>query len=100
MNPFKPITNLTDAIVFPFKAIFVVGLCFAINAMTNPGHWWAQWVALGMGIALLRVWGRALSTVLTTAVAGGLGYAVYRWWTGRKQDTHASRDTFTASRSR
>lgn len=26
---------------------------FVINALTSPGHWWAQWPALGWGLALL-----------------------------------------------
>ncbi|MDO4706438.1 MAG: helix-turn-helix domain-containing protein [Comamonadaceae bacterium] len=31
----------------------VVPLLFAIDAMTSPGLWWAQWPALGWGLALL-----------------------------------------------
>ena len=36
---------------FLITAPFIVVLCFVINVMTSPGHWWVQWVALGMGIA-------------------------------------------------
>jgi len=100
MNPFKPLTNVTDALLFPFKAIFVVGLCFFINAFTSPGHWWAQWVAFGMAIALLCVWARALKTVLAAGLLGGLGYLAYRWWARRSQRGAASGDTFSASRTR
>jgi hypothetical protein len=84
MNPLKPVKNLVEAVTFPFKALFVVGICFIINAMTSPGHWWVQWVAFGMGIALLVKWARALKTLLGAAVVGGLGYAIYRWLEGRK----------------
>jgi len=44
LNPIKP---LTDAIMFPFTFIYVVGLCAFINYFTSPGHWWVQWVAFG-----------------------------------------------------
>ena len=40
MNPFsivtRPVRNLTQAVLMPFKALFVVGLCFLINWMTSP----------------------------------------------------------------
>lgn len=49
----RPIKDLTDAVTMPFRALFVVGICWVINAMTSPGHWWVWWVALGMGIATL-----------------------------------------------
>lgn len=82
MNPFKiitrPIADLTQAVVMPLKALFVVGLCAAINAMTAPGHWWFKWVALGMGIAVLVSWARALRTLLTLALVGGVGWWLYR----------------------
>ncbi|MEI6738548.1 MAG: hypothetical protein WCL29_08735, partial [Pseudomonadota bacterium] len=64
-------------------ALFVVGICTLINWMTSPGHWWVQWVALGMGIALLSKWVRALKTILVAAVVGGLGVLAYRWYQGR-----------------
>ena len=47
----NPLRDLSQALVMPFKALFVVGLCAVINAMTYSGHWWVKWVALGMGIA-------------------------------------------------
>jgi hypothetical protein len=68
MDPLKlitrPIKNLTDAVVMPFKAIFVVGLCWLINAMTFHGNWWVKWVALGMGIAVLVAFARAAKTLV------------------------------------
>ena len=73
MNPIKfitrPVRDLTQAIVMPFKALFVVGLCFVINWMTSPGHWWVQWVALGMGIAVLVAWARAAQSISPRRVA-------------------------------
>ena len=103
MNPFKPVTDLTDAITYPFKAIFVVGLCAFINAFTSPGHWWVQWVALGMAIGLLRVWARALKTAITAGMLGGLGYLAYRWWKGRNENagtTSTSGTTYTQAPTR
>ena len=97
MNPLKMITNLTNAVVFPFKAVFVVGLCAFINAVTSPGHWWVQWVAFGMAIALLVVWARAIKTALTAGVLAGMGYLAYRWWNARRQPARASGDIFNGS---
>ena len=86
MNPL----NLLDApaavikaVTFPFRALFVVGLCFFINWFTSPGQWWAQWVAFGMTIAVVCVWARALRVVITTVGLAGGAYLLYRWWTGR-----------------
>jgi hypothetical protein len=82
MNPFNlithPIGNVAQAVFMPVKAVFVVGLCALINAMTSPGHWWFQWVALGMGIAVLVAWGRALKSVASVALVGALGWWLYR----------------------
>ena len=82
MNPLRfvthPIGNLVDAVVMPFKALFVVGLCAAINAMTSPGHWWVQWVAFGMGIAVIVAWARAARTLLLLAVVGWVGWKIYQ----------------------
>ncbi len=82
MNPLRfvtrPVENLIDAVVMPFKALFVVGLCFAINSMTNPGHWWFKWVALGMGIAVLVAWARAARSLVGLAVVGFVGWWLYR----------------------
>jgi hypothetical protein len=79
MNPIRfvtrPIRNLVDAVVMPFKAIFVVGLCALINAMTFHGVWWVKWVALGMGIAVLVAFARAAKTLATLALLAWAG-----WW--------------------
>jgi len=68
MNPLRFITSpnkdITQAVVMPFKALFVVGLTGAINAMTCSGQWWFKWVALGMGIAVLAAFARAARTLL------------------------------------
>lgn len=76
----RPVRNLTDAVVMPFKAIFVVGLCGVINAMTFSGHWWVQWVALGMGIAVLVAWARAAKTLVLLALVAWVGTRIYRRW--------------------
>ena len=39
---FSPITDVTRAVVMPFKALFVVGLTGTINAMTYHGVWWVS----------------------------------------------------------
>jgi hypothetical protein len=82
MNPIKfitrPVRDLTQAIVMPFKALFVVGLCFVINWMTSPGHWWVQWVALGMGIAVLVAWARAAKTLILLALVAFVGWKIYQ----------------------
>lgn len=82
MNPlnfvFSPISNITRAIVLPFKALFVVGLCALINTMTSPGHWWFQWVALGMGIAVLVAFARAAKSLLVLALLYFGGRWLYR----------------------
>jgi len=83
LNPVEPLGALIKAITFPFHAIFVVGLCYLVNWVTSPGHWWAQWVAFGMGIALLCVWARALKVVLMTVGIVAGAYLIHRWWTGR-----------------
>ena len=74
----RPISNLADAVFMPFKAVFVVGLCWAINAMTYNGHWWVRWVALGMGIATLVALARGLKTLLLLAAAAWVGGKLYR----------------------
>ena len=84
MNPLRivtrPVSNLIDAVVMPFKALFVVGLCALINSMTSPGHWWFKWVALGMGIAVLVAWARAARTLFGLALVAAVGWFVYRRW--------------------
>lgn len=82
MNPLnlitRPVSDLTRAIVLPFKALFVVGLCALINAMTSPGQWWFQWVALGMGIAVIVSWARAFKTLVLLALLYFGGRWLYR----------------------
>ncbi len=89
MNPLKPVNHLFEAVTFPFTAIFVVGLCFIINWMTSPGHWWVQWVAFGMGIALLVKWARAVKTLIGAAILAALGYLAYRWIQRRQENSGA-----------
>ncbi len=71
MNPVK---DVLQAVTMPIKAIFVVGICWVVNAMTFSGKWWVWWVALGMGIATVIALGRGLRTLL-------LG--LFLWWAGR-----------------
>ena len=82
MNPIKfvtrPVRDITQAIVMPFKALFVVGLCFVINWMTSPGNWWVQWVALGMGIAVVVSLARAAKTLLLLALVAWVGMKIYK----------------------
>lgn len=87
MNPLSAIpvvSEITRAITYPFKMIFVVGLCAFINYFTSPGVWWVQWVAFGMGIGLIAVWVKAIRAIGVAAVAAAIGYAVYRWFARRK----------------
>jgi len=82
MNPLKsvlrPVTNLADAVLMPFKALFVVGLCAVINWMTFSGQWWVKWVALGMGIAVVVAWARAAKTLVMLALLAWVGWKVYQ----------------------
>lgn len=82
MNPldlvFSPIKNISRAVVLPFKALFVVGLCAFINVVTSPGHWWFQWVAFGMGIAVLIAFARAAKSLLVLALLFFGGRWIYR----------------------
>ena len=90
MNPLNPLKDLTRAITFPFTLLFVVGLCTVINWFTTPGHLWVQWVAFGMGIALLCIWARALRILVTAVGMAGIGYLVYRWWNNRRRTSTPS----------
>jgi len=82
MNPFKlvtrPVKDITDAIVMPFRALFVVGLTGFINAMTYQGVWWFKWVALGMGIAVVVSLARAAKTLLLLALVAWVGMKIYK----------------------
>jgi hypothetical protein len=73
----RPIRDLTRAVTMPLQALFVVGLCALINWMTSPGHWWFQWVALGMGIAAIVALARGLRTLLVLLAAYWVGRKVY-----------------------
>jgi hypothetical protein len=80
----NPLRDLTQALTMPFRALFVVGLCGVINAMTYSGHWWVKWVALGMGIATvvaLAKGARSLALMALVALAG--------WWVYRRYGTAA-----------
>ncbi len=74
----RPIKDLTDAVTMPFRALFVVGICWFINAMTSPGHWWVWWVALGMGIATLVAWAKGRRTAAVLLLAFFVGRWIYR----------------------
>lgn len=82
MNPFKivtrPVRHVGEAIVAPFRALFVVGLCWLINAWTSPGHWWVQWVALGMGIYVLVAWARAFKSLLLLGLIAFVGWQIWK----------------------
>lgn len=82
----RPIKDLSDAVTMPFKAVFVVGICWFINAMTSPGHWWVWWVALGMGIATLVAWARGLRTAAVLALVYFGGRWVYRRYGAQARD--------------
>ena len=81
----NPLSAVIKAVTFPFRALFVVGLCFVVNWFTSPGAWWVQWVAFGMAIATLCVWARALKVVVATAGLAGGAWLVHRWWTRRRE---------------
>lgn len=74
----RPVRDLTEAVTMPFKALFVVGLCGAINAMTFQGVWWVKWVALGMGIATLVALARGLRTLLVLALVAWVGVKIHQ----------------------
>ena len=82
MNPFsfvtRPVKHIADAVIMPFKALFVIGLTGLINAMTFHGTWWFKWVALGMGIAVLVAFARAAKTLLLLALVAWVGTRIYQ----------------------
>ncbi|MDP3222407.1 MAG: hypothetical protein Q8M96_04650 [Rubrivivax sp.] len=82
MNPFsfvtQPVKHVADAVIMPFKALFVVGLTGLINAMTYQGVWWFKWVALGMGIAVLVSFARAAKTLVLLALVAWVGMKIYQ----------------------
>jgi hypothetical protein len=82
MNPLsaltRPVSDLVSALASVWRFAFVVGLWYFINSMTSPGHWWAYWVAFGMGIAVLVAWARALKSVLGAVFVGAIGLWIYK----------------------
>jgi len=82
MNPFsfvtRPVKHVADALIMPFRALFVVGLTGVINAMTYQGVWWFKWVALGMGIAVLVSFARAAKSLLLLALVAWVGWKIYQ----------------------
>lgn len=82
MNPIdtltRPVSDVVNALVMPFKALFVVALCGLINWMTYTGQWWVKWVALGMAIATLVALARGLRGLLLIGLVAWVGRWVYR----------------------
>lgn len=82
MNPLRivtrPVHDLLDALVMPLRALFVIGISGTVNLMTYSGSWWFQWVALGMGIAVVASLGRALKSLLLLALVAWVGWKVYQ----------------------
>ena len=64
-----PMLKTLRAVRFLFIGPLVLVLLVVINIMTDPGHWWVKWAALGIGIA----WVISLLRVLRAlVVVGGL----------------------------
>jgi hypothetical protein len=82
MNPLnfvtRPVKNIADAVLMPFKALWVVGLTGFINWMTYSGEWWVKWVAFGMAIAVLVAWARAAKTLVLLGLVAFVGWQVYK----------------------
>ena len=66
------LSDVTRAVVMPFRALCVVGLTGSINAMTHHGVWWLKWVALGLGVAVLV----SAALKLLLAISGTFIYAL------------------------
>ncbi|MBL8327984.1 MAG: hypothetical protein JNJ71_03960 [Rubrivivax sp.] len=77
----KPFKDLYRAVTMPFKALFVVGLCFVISRMTHSGDWWL-WVAFGMGIATVVALAKGLRTALVLGLIAFVGWKIYQRWGG------------------
>lgn len=84
MNPFNSAKDVLDAVFFPVKALFILLLCAVINMMTSPGHWWVQWVALGLGFAAVSKVARAFKVLMVTGALAALAYAAWQWWKRRQ----------------
>ncbi len=67
-----------NAIVMPFKTLFVVGLTGLINAIPFSSVWWFKWVALGMGIATVVALARGARALLLPALVAWVGTKIYR----------------------
>ena len=76
-SPLYPV-RVWQALKFLVVGPLALFLCFVINWMTSPGHWWVQWAALGIGIA----WVISLARVLKAAVVVG-GVAALVSYLGR-----------------
>jgi len=76
----RPVKDLTDAVVMPFRALFVISLTGFINWMTYSGTWWFKWVAFGMGIAVIVSFARAAKTLLVLALVAWVGMKIYQRW--------------------
>jgi hypothetical protein len=76
MNPIK---DLYRAATMPFKAVFVVGLCWVISQMTHGGDWW-KWVALGLGIATLISLAKGLRSALLLGLVAFVVWKIYQRW--------------------
>jgi hypothetical protein len=61
------------AVRFLFMGPVILVILVVINAMTNPGHWWVKWAALGIGIAWILSLFRVLRMLV---VLGGLAALV------------------------
>jgi hypothetical protein len=75
----NPVSDLYRAVTMPFKAVFVVGLCWFISRMTHSGDWWL-WVALGMGIATVVALAKGLRTALVLGLVAWVGWKIYQRW--------------------
>lgn len=89
MNPIKDLKKLARAVTVPLQAIFVVSLCAFINWFTTPHHWWVQWVAFGMGIAVICAWADAVKVVAKIGIAAAFAYLTYRFLKRGKPDATA-----------
>jgi hypothetical protein len=82
MNPLRfftqPFSDLWGAVVATWNFVFVVGLCALVNWMTHPGYLWVKWVALGMGIAAVVAYARALRALVKIAVIAAVGWWIWR----------------------
>jgi hypothetical protein len=74
----NPLRDLYQAVTMPLRALFVVALCAAINAMTYSGTWWVKWVALGMGIATVVALAKGVRTLAVLALIALAGWWIYR----------------------